>query len=198
MSQAPTVTVAVLYTDPLGPYPKMPGVDSWDAKRDARLYEGPHPIVAHPPCGPWSKLKHFYQGMEHDCAIVALDQVRRFGGVLEHPAHSGLWKAFGLPKPDTNTKQLGLFDSFGFSIEVCQVDFGHVARKRTWLYFVGVSRGVIDLPPKAEPTHWASGGRKAVRGPVPQGIKVCSAQQRRRTPPAFAEWLVALAKQAKP
>jgi hypothetical protein len=28
---------------------------------------------------------------------------------------------------------------------------------------------------------------------VPPGIKVCSAQQRRRTPVAFAEWLVSVA-----
>lgn len=32
---------------------------------------------------------------------------------------------------------------------------------------------------------------------VPPGIKVCSAQQRRRTPVAFAEWLIALARTAR-
>lgn len=33
---------------------------------------------------------------------------------------------------------------------------------------------------------------------MPPGIKVCSAQQRRRTPPAFAAWLVDLAARAIP
>jgi hypothetical protein len=32
---------------------------------------------------------------------------------------------------------------------------------------------------------------------VPPGIKVCSAQQRRRTPPLFAEYLVRLAQSAR-
>jgi hypothetical protein len=37
------------------------------------------------------------------------------------------------------------------------------------------------------PTHWVSGGRNPNRkgsgGLVPPGVKVCSAEQRRRTPP---------------
>lgn len=31
--------------------------------------------------------------------------------------------------------------------------------------------------------------------PIPAGIKVCSSQQRRRTPVAFAVWLISLAQQ---
>jgi hypothetical protein len=34
-------------------------------------------------------------------------------------------------------------------------------------------------------------------GLVPPGVKVCSAQLRRRTPRAFAEWLVHLARGAR-
>ena len=85
----------------------------------------------------------------------------------------------------------------GVTIEVEQVRWGHPARKRTWLYLVRI-RDAGTNPPRREPTHWVSGGRNPARkgsgGTVPAGIKVCSAQQRRRTPPAFAEWLISLAR----
>lgn len=181
-------TVAALYIDPRGPYPKMPGVECWDADRDAENYAGPWPVVAHPPCGPWGRLRHLYRGDENALGLVAAMQVRKWGGVLEQPAGSKLWEAAGLPTPDRARALVG-----GFSIEVNQCDWGHVARKRTWLYMFGVDPDQIVMPPPREPTHWCSGGGTG-RGKTPPGIKVCSAQQRRRTPPAFAEWLVALAR----
>lgn len=199
-------TVAALFIDPRGPYPKMPGVECWDESRDARLYDGPHPIVAHPPCGPWSKQRHNYRGSEHDCAPRALEQVRKFGGVLEHPAESALWEEL-LPghvgrfyMPFTCPQAAFHVDPFGgYSLFVTQVEFGHVARKPTWLYLVRVPLADIKPPPfpGRQPTHWCSGNRACkTGGSVPPGIKVCSAQQRRRTPRAFAEWLVSLARSA--
>lgn len=250
--------IAVLYIDPRGPYPKMglnqsdpdpvnwaQRVDCWDATRDARLYAGPHPVVAHPPCKHWGRLKHLahvqcsneaceWHGKQPDsprslqcprcrsilvsdadCAPRAVEQVRAFGGVLEHPAGSLLWEACELPVPfrtyadcqggsiSESVDECGdpLLDSFGgYTIELDQVEWGHVARKRTWLYLVGVPREALEAPPfpGREPTHWVSGGRRHDRkgsgGIIPPGIKVCSAQQRRRTPPLFAEYLVRLAR----
>lgn len=192
--------VAALYVDPRGPYPALLGPElCWDEERDARRYDGPHPVVAHPPCGPWGRLRHLYRGSEHDCALRAVEQVRRWGGVLEHPAGSLLWQECfhdrwdncPLPEP-------WQYDPFGYTIQIDQVEWGHVARKRTWLYVVGIpaveiQRWVDARPfPGREPTHWVSGGG-AGRGRVPPGIKVCSAQQRRRTPPAFAGALITLA-----
>jgi hypothetical protein len=75
---------AALYVDPRGPYPKLVA-DWYDAERDARTYAGPWPVVAHPPCGSRSKLRHLYKRDDGDCAPRALEQVRAFGGVLEHP-----------------------------------------------------------------------------------------------------------------
>jgi len=185
--------VAALYTDPRGPYARMPDVDSWPAERDACGYRGPLPVVAHPPCGPWGRLRHLSRGDDPFCAVRAVHQVRQCGGVLEHPANSLLWKRCKLPKPDELPDAWG-----GFTIAVTQVSWGHVARKPTWLYFVGIDRGLVEAGRRTggEPTHWVGGGRVAgtkKRTLVPAGIKVCSVRQRRRTPPELARWLVDLA-----
>ncbi len=191
-------SVAALYIDPSGPYPKLLGPEMcWDETRDARNYAGPWPVVAHPPCGPWSVMKHLHRHPEQkEIAPFAVEQVRRWGGALEHPAGSGLFMAIGLPMPGE------LPDGFGGrTIEVEQVRWGHVARKATWVYLVRTCAPGRD-PPPMEATHWVSGGRNPNRkgsgGLVPPGIKVCSAQQRRRTPIAFAEWLISLAATATP
>lgn len=205
--------VAALYIDPRGPYPKLLGPElCWDEKRDARAYAGPWPVVAHPPCGPWSgKVRKLYKGAEHECAPRAIEQVRRFGGALEHPAYSKLWDALlpehigrfcapwlGLREPQRfHTDEFG-----GYCLFVAQVEFGHVARKPTWLYLVGVPRAALTPPPfrGREPTHWCGGGRtpsSRTGSPIPAGKKAASSQQKRRTPPAFAEWLISLAKQAR-
>jgi hypothetical protein len=184
--------IAALYVEAGGVYFGRPDVDPWDVVRDAKKYAGHIPIVAHPPCGPWSSLRSLSKEMTRDCALRAVDQVRAFGGVLEHPARSTLFDAAGLPKPGE------LPDAFGGrTIEVCQVDWGHVARKRTWIYLVGVTN-IGPLPPSREPTHWCSGVHTpGARGKPPLGIKICSAQQRRRTPPAFADFLIGLAHQVR-
>lgn len=176
--------IAALYIDPRGPYAALPGVDCWDRARDARLYPGPWPVVAHPPCGPWANLRQLYRGDEHDCAVRAVAQVRAWGGVLEHPRGSTLWSHCNLPRPNS------VMDAYGYSIVVDQCAWGHVARKRTWLYLVGipVSAVLSTVRHGGKPTHWVSGRHQ-------RGIKICSRQQRSRTPPAFAEWLVWLAGQ---
>lgn len=188
-----TNEVVALYVDPRGPYPKL--VREWyDEARDARTYAGPLPVVAHPPCGPWGALRHLSHKDDPELAVRAVEQVRAFGGVLEHPAGSLLFDRLALPRPWAFPDAHG-----GRTLEVCQVDFGHVARKRTWLYVVR-ARTIPGFPVKREPTHWVSGRRK--RGPgsrsgvVPPGIKVCSSRQRRRTPVAFAEFLIAIAASA--
>ena len=49
--------IAALYVEKGGCY-DMPGIDLWDIERDARLYEGPWPVVAHPPCERWGRYWH--------------------------------------------------------------------------------------------------------------------------------------------
>src|SRR6266566_9520079 len=97
-------TVAALYVDPTGVYANLPGVEVWDETRDARQYRGPYPVVAHPPCAPWCRLAGFVEarfghkrGDDGGCFAAALDAVRTYGGVLEHPADSRAFHHFGLP-----------------------------------------------------------------------------------------------------
>lgn len=192
--------IAALYVDPRGPYPKIPGVEAWDEKRDARGYTGLLPVVAHPPCAGWSSLKHLaHIQRQHrvDCAAPAFGAVRAWGGVLEQPAGSKMFEHFGAPPPVAPADKFG-----GYTIEVEQVEWGHVARKKTWLYLVRVPRSALEAPPfpGRAPTHWCSGGRSHNRrgsgGFAPPGIKICSTQQRNRTPKLFAEYLVRLASAA--
>ncbi len=185
------MTVAVLYVDPMGPYPKMAGVDAWDEKRDATLYCGPHPVVAHPPCGPWGSFAHLCKNQPRDIAPLAVDQVRRWGGVLEHPAKSRLWQHCGLPLPDELPDEHG-----GRTVAVNQVDWGHPCTKPTWLYLVRIRIQSMPRRPPGTPTHgiWFSSFEWAGRaGPR---LKGASKEIRRRTPQAFAEFLVDLARQA--
>lgn len=124
--------VAALYVDPTGVYPSL--VSTWyDEARDGRQYVGPLPIVAHPPCAPWSRLRAFSNGHGKDCGPIAVEQVRRFGGVLEHPADSSLFKHCGMPQPFAFPDEHG-----GRTVAVYQGDYGHPAPKLTWLYLVGV------------------------------------------------------------
>ncbi len=197
--------IAALYVERGGPYFGRDDVDPWDRARDARQYAGPHPIVAHPPCSAYSVLRHLVTSSRNasssrndaDCAPIAVAQVRHFGGVLEQPAYSRLWWECKLPLPG------GLPDAFGgFAESVNQLAWGHVARKRTWLYFVGVDRALVAATTRSggRATHWVAGRRADPRyesNNVPPGIKVCSAALRRRTPPAFADWLIMLAATAR-
>lgn len=191
--------VAALYIDSKrGPYPHLEGVDCWDAERDATLYDGPWPVVTHPPCAQWGVMRHLANQNEETKAlgIRAVEQVRAWGGVLEQPQGSKLWDACAMPRPGELPDAYG-----GWSIEVEQVSWGHQARKRTWLYFVGISPAEVMplVRTGGEPTHWVSGtytpGKK---GTVPDGIRVINKRIQHLTPPDFATWLVELASRCKP
>jgi len=182
-------TVAALYVDPRGPYPSMPGVDCWDERRDARNYAGPHPVVAHPPCGPWSRLRFFCRHQARELAPLAVAQVRRWLGVLEHPMGSLLWREMALPLPG------GLPDAFGgFTVEVDQVHWGHRAQKRTWLYIVGCKPSDIKLRNGGVATHVVTTSRRSDGTALPE----CTQLERRLTPPAFAEFLLDIARRCAP
>lgn len=193
------MTVAVLFARADSIYKTMPGCDVYDADRNALNFPGGVPVVAHPPCRAWGRLRALANPLpgEKELAFFAVDQVRRFGGVLEHPATSLLWAEAGLPAP-------GQRDDFGgWTLPVFQCWFGHRAEKPTLLYIVGVDPDQVPRLPLAlgRATHicGTSGRRrdgsryhKGVIGWRPEVTKA----EREATPPAFAAWLCAVAGKA--
>lgn len=138
--------IAALYVAKNGSYVCMPGVDAWPETRDARMYPGPHPVVAHPPCQRWGKLwagqplhikrtgERKIKGADGGCFEAALSSVRSFGGVLEHPCDSHAWAHFGLNKPPRHGGWIVADIYGGWTCCVEQGRYGHYARKPTWLY----------------------------------------------------------------
>lgn len=132
--------VAALYVETEGAYFGQPGVDPWDEARDARKYAGPHPVVAHPPCQRWGRFWHgstrkphqFKLGDDGGCFKAALDAVLRWGGVLEHPADSHAWAAFGVRKPPRNGGWIPAAQGV-WTCCVYQGHYGHCSGKPTWL-----------------------------------------------------------------
>lgn len=133
--------IAALFVQADGVYANRVDVDAWPESRDARLYTGPHPVVAHPPCqlwGPFAAINFKRWGGEHNrpgndggCFAAALASVRRWGGVLEHPAQSRAWAAYGLTAPYAiGWNEIAPGE---WVCEVWQSAYGHLARKRTWL-----------------------------------------------------------------
>jgi hypothetical protein len=157
------VIVAALYVATNGSYAGVPDVEMWDQQRDARLYDGPHRVIAHPPCSSWCQLASVNQarwgamiGDDGGCFAAALASVRRFGGILEHPAYSIAWSRHGLQPPRRGSWQASLYD-VGLVTEVSQSAYGHPARKRTWLYSVEVEPFDLDWSDRAG-THVIGAG----------------------------------------
>lgn len=188
------IDVAALYVEEGGVYFGQPGVDPWPEERDARKYRGPHPVVAHPSCHLWVNLAavnfkryggdHNRPGNDGRCFEHALWAVRTFGGVLEHPAFSNAWPTFGLPRPTgigwTQVK------NWLWVCEVWQSAYGHKARKRTWLLYVG-KQAPQELDWRREPgTHQC--------GWFDRNKPTLSKREANATPARFRDALIALAR----
>lgn len=209
--------VAALFVDRRGPYWDRPDVDAWDIERDARKYDGNAPVVVHPPCerwgrywggGPSAKVKRIL-GDDGGCFEAALAAVRRCGGVLEHPEASHAFKRFDLYRPphtggwvrgDLLLQGWPAGSSWTCCVE--QGHYGHPARKKTWLYYVGRQRPPELIWGKSNGIRLDEGfhskaERDAARAAGRKPVKRLSTVQNIVTPPAFAELLVLLARGAR-
>lgn len=184
--------VAALFCRSDSIYKTIPGVDVWDEARDARLWPGGCPVVAHPPCRAWGRLRHMANPVEgeRELAILAVDLARRNGGVVEHPAASRLWPELGLPEPNKGPDAWG-----GWTLVLHQHWLGHAAEKATRLYIVGVHPNEIPLIPlRLDVPEYVIGdtGRKGSGTYRPEIPKA----DRERTPEAMAHWLIELARKS--
>jgi hypothetical protein len=114
-------TIAALWCLPDSNYYRLliPGL-VYTPRKDARKYAGPYPIVCHPPCGPWGKYSAVSKEDSQD-GIIAISFAHEYGGIVEQPLGSRLFKEHGRG---------------GKIIAVNQGDFGHPAIKATLLYIV--------------------------------------------------------------
>lgn len=204
--------VAALFVATNGCYFGLPDVDPWDVSRDARLYDGPWPVVAHPPCERWGRYwggsptswPRLTKGDDHGCFASALASVRRWGGILEHPEASAAWSVFGLAAPPRNggwirADWLDGFDGWTSCVE--QGAYGHPARKATWLYAHGIvppplkwGRAEGSFVPIDDGFHSAEERRRAIKTGRCQRL---SKRQRAATPLPFRDLLISIAHNAR-
>lgn len=184
--------IAALYVQTGGCYYGLPGVDPWDEARDARRYAGPHPVVAHPPCDRWHQLSAvnhkrwgFQINEDGGCFAAALAAVRKWGGVLEHPAETRAFRFHGLPRPCRGGWQRTIDGDW--VTEVDQAAYGHRARKRTWLVFCGAEPDPLCWSPTSG-SHQI-GFFDRTKPQLPKG-------ERAATPPAFRDLLLGMARSA--
>lgn len=200
-ADAPTMShlIAALYVQPRGCYSGLPGVDPWDAARDARLYVGPHPVVAHPPCARWGRYASggpshhgkFTPGDDGGCFQNAYLAVRIYGGVLEHPMDSKAFAHFGIAAPPREGMWVPAGDGRGWVCCVEQGHYGHAARKPTWLYAVTIAE------PQA--LRWGPSvvDRRPGDSPARGMLERLSKNQRAATPIPFRDVLIDIARQSR-
>jgi hypothetical protein len=202
--------IAALFVEKNGSYYGLPDVEPWDQERDARTYDGPCPVVAHPPCQRWGKLwagqplwikrtgERKVKGDDAGCFEAALASVRKWGGVLEHPWGSHAWPHFNINTPSRHGGWIKA-DEWGWTCCVEQGRYGHYARKPTLLYAVGVDLPELrwgvsqaQFPPEAIAKHGLAYCKRAGELAFKGGGK--DNTHRIGTPPEFRQILIDMAK----
>jgi len=197
--------IAALYVAKGGVYWDLDGVDPWPVERDARLYAGPHPCIAHPDCARWGRYWHGgpsakvrrVKGDDGGCFEAALASVRKWGGILEHPEASHAWAAFGLCRPPRSGGWVKADDLGGWTCCVEQGHYGHRARKATWLYAVGTELPELVWGPSSSKGRldmgYHSAAERAARRTKATGRRLTAAENL-ATPIPFRDLLLQIAR----
>lgn len=201
-------TIAALFVEKNGVYFGLPNIEPWDRLRDARRYNGPYPVVAHPPCERWGRYwsggpsapVRLQKGDDGGCFASALDAVRRFGGIIEHPEASHAWHAFGLNAPPRCGGWVVADFLGGWTCCIEQGHYGHRSRKATWLYAHGIElpslkwgRAPGDFNLLDEGYHSKEERARKIKTGICQRL---SAKQCRATPIEFRDLLIGMARTA--
>lgn len=181
--------ISVLYVRKKSIYKSLVN-DCYDEERDARNFDKKNSVIAHPPCRAWSKLSALSKATDEEKSLapLAVELIRKVGGVLEHPASSALWKEkkLELPMPGAGYDKYG-----GWSLSLDQFWFGHKAKKSTWLYIVGCKAMEIPEYPLCFDAIQYVVTSTARNKKQPK--KTLSKKDREATPVLFAKWLIELA-----
>lgn len=192
--------IAAIFVQTDGCYFSVDGIDPWDVERDARKYNGPHPVIAHPPCQLWGAManvnyarwggEHNRPGNDGGCFESALSSVNNFGGVLEHPAKTRAWERYGLLKP---IKGQWSRSGKGWVCEVWQSAYGHRANKATWLYCVSFHKPRDLIWDRPTGSHQV--GHQDQRGKA-RNKPTLSKKEANATPILFRNELIRLAQES--
>jgi hypothetical protein len=196
------MTVAALYVDPRGCYASAPGVELWDEARDARGYDGPHPVVAHPPCTRWCRLAGLVEarwghrrGDDGGTFAAALASVRRWGGCWSIPPGPMRGRLTTSRRRSCRGDGRGRCAAGGCHVE--QGRYGHAAKKATWLYAYGAELPSLRWGHVADArstalVSWCGNRVRSGESRPRVGKRQASA-----TPPEFRDMLLAMARSAR-
>lgn len=197
--------INALYVASNGVYFNDSRIMPWDELANAKNCNNGLPAIAHPPCerwgrywsgGPSVKVKKKL-GDDNQCFAHALWYVRTFGGVIEHPEASHAFDFYGLMRPKTGWGWTD-FDEYGGRVCcVAQGNYGHKARKLTWLYGVNINFKELNWSVPKGMMRMELGPRskdhaRALRAAGEGRIDRLSAYERLATPKQFKELLIDL------
>jgi len=142
----------------------------YDEQRNALTWSGKCPAIHHPPCRTWTQFGMLFtkaDTRERFLARWSVEMIANYGGVMEHPINSKIWKHC----------------RNGFLMRINQGWFGHPCKKPTGLYIVGMKQSELPYFEMIN-KHYNT-------------IENNSKKWRSKTPPQLSEYLIKICDQIK-